>query len=172
MTIIALDNFIGSVMNWATQNATRFQYFWPLKGGWEGWIQAEISAYILQQDNTIEILREQHIYENPRKSLDLLLNSLEASYNQILIEIKAESFENRDAFIVGVEDDLNKLENERRPEYKDSTCIMLAVAFDPYSANRLLAIQRQDKRIFTSIYVDKANEVIIAVALLRGDVYQ
>ena len=75
MTTITVEQFKGYNQDWGKLRNNQFKYNWTVHGGWEGWIQVDLVAYILSEDSTIEILREQPIYTNPRKRVDLLLNT-------------------------------------------------------------------------------------------------
>lgn len=163
MTTINVEQFVNATIGWANARNNQFSFNWPVKGGWEAWIQVDLTGYILSQDSTIEILREQPIYTNPRMRVDLLLNTTLPTDDQIPVEIKAESFQNRmDPFINGVRDDLNKLNDERNTDFSESTSIMMAVPFSPESLNAVMQIEYDGHRIFRNVFT---GEVAIAIAV-------
>ncbi len=163
MTTINVDQFVNATINWATARNGQFKFNWPVKGGWEAWIQVDLTAFILSQDSTIEILREQPIYTNSRKQVDLLLNTTLETDDQIPVEIKAESFENRmNPFINGVQKDLNRLNEERNDDFSECTCIMMAVPFSPQSLEAVMQIERDEHQIFRTVFT---GEVAIAIAV-------
>lgn len=150
---IGYPQFLVEVTDWATARNSEFRFNWPVKGGWEGWIQVDLTGRILVRDSTIEILREQPIYVDRRKRADLLLNTTATTEHQIPVEIKAESWENRANFISGVLADLMKLNDERDPDFANSTCVMLAVPFSPESHAAVKAIRRDGHPIFRDLWV-------------------
>ncbi len=71
--LLPYEDFRSAVFAWADENEERFRLFWPLQGGWEHWVQAEVAAYIINENSASEILREQPIYNNGQVA-DWLLN--------------------------------------------------------------------------------------------------
>ncbi len=163
MTIVTVEQFFGAAVEWAQNRNGQFQYYWPVKGGWEAWIQVDLTGYILARDSTIEIMREQPIFANPRQRVDLLLNTTLQTDDQVAVEIKAESFENRmNPFIAGIREDIRKLNEDRNSDYSECVCIMMALPFSPESLSSVLEITENGHRIFQTIY---KGEVAIACAL-------
>ena len=163
MTTLTVEQFAGLVADWARRRDGQFKYNWPVKGGWEGWVQVDLTAYVLSTDPTVEILREQPIYTGPGMRTDLLLNTNLDTDAQLPVEIKAESFENREAgFIAEVLKDLTKLNDDRNANYSESTCMMLAIPFNEQSLANVEAIQMDGHRIFVRVYV---GEVACTVAV-------
>lgn len=162
MSTITVDGFVTGTIQWAQARNQQFRFNWPVKGGWESWVQVDLTAYLLAQESTLEILREQRIYTGLQK-VDLLLNTDQATDDQIPVEIKAESFENRmDPFVQGVRDDIEKLSQERNADFSECTSIMLALPFSQQSLDAVLRIQADGHAIFTSVYI---GEVAVAVAV-------
>jgi hypothetical protein len=145
-------DFINCTRDWASRRNAQFKFNWPVKGGWEGWIQVDLTAYILTLDSTVEILREQPIYQNARRKCDLLLNADSLPANQIPVEIKAESWNNRDNFVDEVLADLDKFD-ERNPAYQNSTCVMLTLPFDQPSLDEVLGIEEDGHEIFRAFFI-------------------
>ncbi|HEY3506469.1 MAG TPA: hypothetical protein VGN37_27230 [Actinocatenispora sp.] len=165
MTTINVDQFGRAVIDWAGRRGGQFASNWPVKGGWEGWIQVDLTAHILSADSAIDILREQPVFANSRQRCDLLLNTNQMPAHQIVVELKAQSFDNRDRFITGVESDLDKF-NTLDYAYQRSTCVMLAMPFSPESLAELLGVERSGHRIFQTIFI---GEVACAVAIRTAD---
>jgi hypothetical protein len=112
---LTYNAFRKLLFQWAAQNRERFHLFWPLKGGWEHWVQAEVAAYIIAEDSTYEIEREQAIYTNAQIA-DWLLNSQIAD-QRIAVELKCQRQSDLDAtvFLKGIQDDINKLNANNLP---------------------------------------------------------
>ncbi len=87
--IIRYENFRNQVFAWANQHQARFKYFWPLNGGWEHWVQAEVAAHIINADSRYEILREQNIYTN-NQTADWALNQQTGGDERIAVELKCQ----------------------------------------------------------------------------------
>ena len=163
MATISVELFIGYIAEWATARNKQFNYNWPVKGGWEGWLQVDLVAYILWKDSTAEILREQQIYTSPYMRTDLLLNTALSTDDQIPVEIKVESFENKmDPFITGVSDDILKLNTERNTNFSECTCVMVAVPFSTQSLQAVLGISEGGHPIFVPVFL---GEIAVAVAV-------
>lgn len=162
MATITHDEFVNYATQWVQQRQAQIQYNWPVKGGWEGWAQVDLTAYILSLNSTFDILREQRIYTAPRKKTDLLLNGDLGPVAQIPVEIKTESAENVAGFLPGVIKDLNKLDGQRRPAYQNSTCVSMALAFSPESVALVQNIQRGGQKIFVNCY--QSSEVALLLA--------
>lgn len=137
---IYFDNFANEILQWCTTAAGRFKMFWPLKGGWEAWVQAEVAAYLLHQNSAYDVLREQPIYQNGRQSVDWLLNDSSMSVvNKIAIELKCQSLGNSQAFIQGVQHDIVKLNiGNLKPEYQNCQRGMMVIYFDSQARDWVL----------------------------------
>ena len=166
---MTLDKFIGYLIEWTKDRGGQLKYNWPVKGGWEGWIQVDLVAHILNINNTHNILRDQPIYQNNLKRVDLLIQDGESSTEAIAVEIKAESLENQKSFIGGVIDDVSKLETERNTNYQNSKALVIAVAFSRESVDALLGIKHpaSQTKIFTNI-CQFQSEVAILIAVKDG----
>lgn len=167
MSDIDVLQFIATIQRWAAQRDGQFKYNWPVKGGWEGWIQVDLTASALAADSTAEILREQPVYTNTRQRCDLLLNTTSAPDAQVIVEIKAESWNNRAAFVPGVIDDLDKLQQSVSPAYAGSTRVMLAMPFSQPSYRDVLDIQADGHRIFGVVHVGEVA-CLVAVRTPQG----
>lgn len=107
---INYQTFRTQVFNWANQHQARFQYFWPLNGGWEHWVQAEVAAFVLTVNNAYEILREQNIYTN-NQTADWALNQQTGGDERIAVELKCQrgTDPNGVTFTNDINDDVAKL---------------------------------------------------------------
>src|SRR3954447_1288326 len=160
-----VDTFVAASIQWADKRNSQFKYNWPVKGGWEGWIQVDLCAYILSVDSTYDILREQAIFTNALKRADLLLNTELATSKQIPVEMKAESFENRGTnFVNGVRDDVTKITNERATPYAQASCVNVAFPFSPESLQAVESIQQNGHRIFATVF---KKEIAMCVAVWK-----
>jgi hypothetical protein len=130
-TTLTFENFETAFKKWCALRNAQFHFYWPLKGGWELWVQADFVAYLLTLDNTVEVLREQAIYKSSKKSVDWLVNALNDDNNtKIAIELKCQSFENSANFISGVYKDVQKLENGNvSPVYSGCQSAMIGIYF-------------------------------------------
>jgi hypothetical protein len=165
MATFTTDTFQEAAAAWAGQRNDSLKNNWVVKGGWEGWIQVDLVAFILSKDSSFEILREQPIYKAPRRKVDLLLNTNLPTKNQIAVEIKAESWENRmNPFINGIRNDIIKLTEDRNSNFKKCDCIMMAVPFNDESLLEVNNIEINDQPIFNTIYT---GEVAVCCAVYK-----
>lgn len=102
---------------------------WPQKGGWEAWAQAQILSEVLRIDSRYEILREQHVYESPRKAADFLLNGSSPVPQMTIVELKCQSLENHAQFSAGLANDARKLVYELSPAFHGATLLILGIYF-------------------------------------------
>ncbi len=134
MATMSYNEFIAAVIAWAEANIPKIATMWPQKGGWEGWAQAEIYNYILGINNTTDILREQAVYTSQRKAADFLLNAHNPGVQNVIVELKCQSFENYKNFVPGIEADVKKLIHELKPGYSGSALIVLGIYFTAHSS--------------------------------------
>ncbi|MCZ8038021.1 MAG: hypothetical protein O9276_07795 [Microcystis sp. LE17-20A] len=137
MATISYKDFISYVLEWGEANVKAIASKWPQKGGWEGWAQAEIYSYILQINNTYDILREQAVYTSKRKAADFLFNSMTSGAQSVIVELKCQSFENYQNFVPGIEDDVKKLIHELKPAYKGSVLVVLGIYFTEHTRTQI-----------------------------------
>ncbi len=125
--------FLDYVEEWIVTNESEIAKAWPQKGGWEGYAQTSIKAFILGKNSTYDILREQHIYTYPGKAADFLLNdsSLQVK-DKVIIELKCQSFENYKNFSKGLKEDTTKLIKELKPNYSGATLVVIGIYFTNY----------------------------------------
>jgi hypothetical protein len=140
--IISYNELLNAIGQWANNKANDFQYYWPLKGGWEGWTQTEIAAFILNVDNTSDVEREQHIYTNNYLSTDLLVNAnITANQQQIIVvEMKCQSLQNFNNFLTGIDADILKLHRANlKPNFQHAQLCVMGIYFDQNARDGLLA---------------------------------
>lgn len=108
--ILDFNAFASYVVQWCEYRQNEFSRLFPLKGGWEAWAQADWAAYTLWQESTYDILREWPIYNNPNQRVDWLFNNSSPNVQKVAIELKCQSFENRNVFTAGLQADIDKLQ--------------------------------------------------------------
>jgi hypothetical protein len=130
---LSLTNFAAYLGSWAQDYEGQFKLYYPLKGGWEAWAQTSVAGYIIQADNTIDILREQMIFDGTQQKVDWLLNDNEQLVtHKIAIELKCESLENRKNFASGLEADIAKLIDANLKEnYRGCRRAVVGLCFTP-----------------------------------------
>ena len=107
---LSLTDFSAYLGAWAQKYENQFKLYYPLKGGWEAWVQTSVAGYIINDNSTIDILREQLIFYGAQQKVDWLLNDADQSVtNKIAIELKCQSIENQKNFTSGLEADIAKL---------------------------------------------------------------
>jgi hypothetical protein len=129
--MITYDQYANFLLEWCKFRGDSLKNYFPLKGGWEAWVQADYAAYVLSYDSTVDILREVPIYNNAQQRCDWLYNNTSVNVtDKIAIEIKCQSFDNRDAFTAGVAADIAKLnQNNIRPSFKTCQTGVLGLFF-------------------------------------------
>lgn len=135
---ISTANFMNLVTHWADANINRMRMVWPLAGGWEAWAQAEIAGYVNANVQDAWIEREAYVYPN-RSRADFLVNNpfQNPSHDEIVVEMKCESFGNWDAFVNGLRYDAWKLGGPMGMGLGDAKKIALGIFFSPESEQRL-----------------------------------
>ena len=136
--ILTLDQFLTFVLEWAQQSVQNIRRVWPLPGGWEAWAQAEIAAYINEIDASTSIQREARVYPGQKRA-DFLLNvgtTLQLP-QQVVVEMKCESLNNRAAFIPGINKDVTKLQNELEVPYNTCQKLTLGIFFSREAGDQL-----------------------------------
>lgn len=128
---LSLGEFSAYMGKWAEKYRNDFHLYYPLKGGWEAWVQASVAGYIINADSTIDILREQLIFYGSQQKVDWLLNDNDHSVaNKVAIELKCESFENRSKFVSGLKGDIAKLaDGKLKPDYRGCQTAVVGLCF-------------------------------------------
>lgn len=120
--------FIAYVKAWALANEQKIGKMWPQKGGWEEWAKPEILHYIVQQKSSADILREQHPWGDQREA-DFVLNKAGKPGERIVVEFKAQSFENYKNFLPGVLKDVTKSLQAMTAEYAKASLLVVGLYF-------------------------------------------
>ncbi len=128
---LSLTDFSVYLGAWARKSENQFKLYYPLKGGWEAWVQASVAAYIINDNSKIDILREQLIFYGTQQKVDWLLNDADPSVtHKIAIELKCESIENRKNFASGLEADIAKLaEANLKANYRGCRTAVIGLCF-------------------------------------------
>lgn len=96
-------NSITKIFTWAQGKRAEIERAFNMKGGWEGWLQVELALCLegnpsLLGFSSVETVeREQHVYNNDRDAVDLLVGTSHAVPNRPttrtrhMIELKCES---------------------------------------------------------------------------------
>jgi hypothetical protein len=150
MTLVTVEALKALSIAWAGARGAGFAYNFPVKGGWEGWCQVDLVAFVLARDSTYDIVREQPNVLDAGQRVDLLANAQQQPEEQVIVEMKAESLSNQAAFVGGVSSDVDKLSNGRRQPWQRSRCAVLAIAFSPQGVRGVEDIAR-GVRIFSRI---------------------
>ncbi|MFI5527251.1 hypothetical protein ACIA8O_01720 [Kitasatospora sp. NPDC051853] len=157
-----LGQFLRSTREWAGRRTRQFAHNCLVNGGWEGWVQVDLTAAILGQDSTVHIVREAGVYPGGGRA-DLLVNSNPSSLpDQILVEIKAQSLYNGDGFIDGVKDDMAKITGGLKPGLAVGDRVVLACAFAEV-APKVLDLEVNGQRPFRVLWRSPDNALCYAV---------
>ena len=123
------EKFLKLVRSWIIVNVNSIKNMWPQKGGWESWAQAEIFNYVITENSTYDILREQHVYRNSALAADFLLNKNSARGSRVIVELKCQSLENHKNFSYGIESDAKKLCKELSDTYSGEELLVIGIYF-------------------------------------------
>ncbi|MFI7388123.1 hypothetical protein [Streptomyces sp. NPDC049813] len=128
---ITVPQFKEFVFNWIRENGARAQRVQLLDWGWEWWLQAELAGNLRAQDSTLDVLREQYVYEGQQRT-DLVLNGSSPVNQRIIVELKtlrATEYQ-KAAFVKEIETDVNKLWNRLKSTQKGSQLLVMGFYFD------------------------------------------
>lgn len=158
---LTANDFLGAVFAWANANVGRIAVVWPLNGGWEAWAQAEIAGYINATNPGAFVEREVHAYAEPGLTADFLVNNPELNdpRDELVVELKCESFRNWKNFVTGLELDVYKLNGQMRTELRGCQKISLGLFFSPESEERL-----DELKGYTVTFTDDGSVGIAALA--------
>lgn len=101
------DQFITEVLPEFLQQITPVFETSPAtytQGGWEGWVQVELTKYLYNNYPKIEVCREFPLYGNSKR-VDLFINK------SLAVEIKCQSIYNGEKILEGVEKDCEKMQS-------------------------------------------------------------
>ena len=130
---LSLTNFSVDLSNWFEMYQDQFKLYYPLKGGWEAWVQASVAGFIINKDSTIDILREQMIFAGSQQKVDWLLNNDSHSIaTKVAIELKCQSIGNEKDFTIGLKADIAKLAQENlKVPFKGCHTAVVGICFTP-----------------------------------------
>jgi len=126
---MSFEEFLELVAAWVVEKEKEISFMWPQKGGWEKWAQSEIFSYINSKRPSADIMREQPVYGSAKKSADFLLNNGNHVNEKVIVELKAQSFENYKNFVPELKKDTAKLIKELHPSYNGSALVVLGFYF-------------------------------------------
>ncbi len=134
---LSATNFGSYLGAWGQMFANQFKLYYPLRGGWEAWVQASVAAFIINDNSTVDILREQMIFYGSQQKVDWLLNdSDERVTRKIAIELKCQSFENQKRFTSGLDGDIAKLAQANlKEDYRGCKTVVVGVSFTQDAAD-------------------------------------
>lgn len=108
------------------------------KGGVEGWLQGELVIIFQSLPGDVAVLREQHIYEDRKKSVDFEIRS--TGGKKTFVEVKVESlFQSagdghrtidHDMW-KKVQNDYEKLRDQRKEDEAEQPAFVLAITWSP-----------------------------------------
>jgi hypothetical protein len=123
------EEFLGAVVAWAATNEEQIKSKWVQKGGWEGWVQGEIFSFVVKNNPSVNIQREHPVYTSTRKAADFVLNDNGNASQKVIVELKAQSWNNRKNFVPELEKDTKKLIKELHSRYNGSTLLVVGLYF-------------------------------------------
>ena len=127
---VTADQFLKIAYDWMCANVAAIEGQWPQKGGWEKWAQGEIIRAINAVDPTAMAQAEQHVYMNPAKSIDFMLNNPETSIaDVVLCELKCQSLLNASNFVSGLREDVYYIDHDMKPPFGMASRIVLGFYF-------------------------------------------
>ena len=128
---LTLNGFGGYLTDWTKKYEDEFSLYYPLKGGWEAWVQASVAAYIISQDDTVDILREQAIFQIAQQKVDWLFNNnAHQEVDKIAVELKCQSLQNQANFTNGLQADIDKMAVANiKVGYKGSQRAVVGIGF-------------------------------------------
>jgi hypothetical protein len=129
LNIMTWKEFLDLIIAWATANEKHIKVMWPQKGGWEEWAKPEIFKYVTDRHPAVSLLREQSVFNNSRMEADFLLNDDKQVGQKVIVEMKAQSFNNFTNFTTEVKKDIKKLIGEIKPAYDGSTLMVIGFYF-------------------------------------------
>ena len=138
-TPISFDSFALHVTDWCALRAKQMSQMVVLDQ-WESWVQTDFAAYLASQNDSVSLLRYPNIYRNERLSAHWMFNSTSSSIQHIVVEICAQSQQNRSLFHQSLKTNLQKLQpNSLKTEYQDAQRAIMAVYFDADARSCLLS---------------------------------
>lgn len=147
---IDYQTFESALKNWCELRYNEFKYYWPLNGGWEGWVQVDFAAYLQHNPPQVTLYREKKIYTDPKKRVDWLVNGDAPNpRKRIAVEIKCLSGgilnvkspgTELKKFIAGIQKDQRKLKQKNiSMDNRECQTVVIAINFAPEVQSSLKA---------------------------------
>ncbi|MEV8320118.1 hypothetical protein AB0Q95_38815 [Streptomyces sp. NPDC059900] len=136
MPAITVAQFRDFVFTWMYENGARAERVQLLDWGWEGWLQAELAGNLRAYDSTLDVRREQLVFDGKQRT-DLMLNASSAVPGQrIIVELKTlrATEYNKPAFVKEIEADVDKLQYHLKATHKGAQLLVMAFYFDANAA--------------------------------------
>ncbi len=153
------EQLIKYLSEWCSYRADFFKYLWPLKGGWEAWVQADFAAYLVQKEGLftdLESIPIQREYPINNQRIDLFFGA--TVENGFFAEIKCQSFGNWNMFTNGLTEDINKLTELQKVAAQNNVPISTAVIGIGFEQ---AALQQMQSQGFELVYF--SSEVVCGV---------
>ncbi|MFC8131890.1 hypothetical protein [Streptomyces sp. NPDC057302] len=132
MPSITVPQFRDFVFAWMRENGARAQRVQLLDWGWEWWLQAELAGNLRAYDSTLDVRREQFVFDGKQRS-DLLLNgSSTVPGERIIVELKTLRATEyvKPAFLKEIAVDVDKLQNHLKTTHMGAQLLSMAFYFD------------------------------------------
>lgn len=132
MPSIMVEEFKEFVFDWMRENGDRAQRVQLLDWGWEWWLQAELAGNLRARDSTLDVQREQLVFDGKQRS-DLLLNGFSTvPGDRIIVELKTlrATEYNKPAFAGEIKADVEKLLTHLKATHKGAQLLVMAFYFD------------------------------------------
>ncbi|KAF4985960.1 hypothetical protein FDECE_16203 [Fusarium decemcellulare] len=137
------NGILNSIAEWTKEKAEMIDFAYNTAGGWEGWAQVELAArlfrdhgahYGLNQQNMVR--REEKIYASSDKKADIALyRNGKPTDGAYIFELKYESSGNSGKFQAGLEDDMDKVKTDLKPDFKNA--VIWVIGLDISKKNNL-----------------------------------
>ena len=125
-------DIIGTISKWAIERFPTIGEVYKMNGGWEGWAQVELADIF---DRDWNVTREQHVFIDPTKKVDLLLTKEnESSY---IIEFKCESTLSN-GFADNFSTDIDKFLNYEITKHQPSVSVAVALTISTKCKRQML----------------------------------
>lgn len=167
MTLLQPFQLTTAVQSWAEFRNDELPLYWQVRGGYESWVQVDLTAFILRKESTIEISREQHVFIGAREQVDLLVNADSifgaTAGHAVCVMLACQSLDNYQSFVPGILLRLGQLRVENRAlRFRESACVMLAIAFGAEAIDALQKLEFEDRVIFHRIHNSSQLTVFMA----------
>ncbi|NJA06523.1 hypothetical protein HC024_12450 [Methylococcaceae bacterium WWC4] len=141
--VIEGKTIVGWIEGWIVKKSRKIKTAMLEKGGWEWWAQVELAPILRTLPGDPTVQREQPIYNTPKSAVDFLITK---GQQHICIELKCESlFKSSEqgrqtvehTFYKEVNDDIYKLTTDRKAEFSNQPCMVVALCFSDEASTPL-----------------------------------